>query len=367
MMIHISTNPSPPPYHHYHHRQPQQQQSHSYSPSSSTTTTTTTTLTLTTTMTDELNILQNPENSPSLAPYIVQHYLKTQQCVDCGEKNWMVLENDHGHHEKSTNIHGNSIRTLSKNSTPLKIINELSKCEVVCILCHRIRTHRRWQNQPKKTYAAVRMDQYKTSRRKIVNQIKNTIGSCSCCHLAITPESEYLFDWDHLHPETKIDSISNMVKGSYTLEEITHEIGKCQLLCCKCHRIKNRTDTTEVNTDTLPSSILQQVNQWISQIKPIPTSSSSNSNTSTHKRKTRGQVNHESKKQQKIEQLYTIEQDDNLVQCFKCGTVPQKAMSGNDSWCVRCRRSWETNHGWHLDTSRTADRSKIRTDSNHTK
>ena len=65
-------------------------------------------------------------------------WLKKQECTDCGEKNFRVLELDH-QRDKSYNI------SERISYTPFKtIMKELEKCEVVCANCHRIRTARQF-------------------------------------------------------------------------------------------------------------------------------------------------------------------------------------------------------------------------------
>lgn len=60
-------------------------------------------------------------------------------CVDCGEKNPIVLEFDHVRGEKKCNVsdmgnHSYCFKTIQK---------EIDKCEVRCANCHRIVTHER--------------------------------------------------------------------------------------------------------------------------------------------------------------------------------------------------------------------------------
>jgi hypothetical protein len=68
-----------------------------------------------------------------------RQYLESHPCVDCGEKDIVVLEFDHVGDDKILDIctmvrHGWSIEAISE---------EISKCEVCCANCHRRRTHKR--------------------------------------------------------------------------------------------------------------------------------------------------------------------------------------------------------------------------------
>lgn len=67
----------------------------------------------------------------------VKEYLSTHPCVDCGNDNILVLEFDH--------VTGNKLKAISimvrNGSSIKKIKEEITKCEVRCANCHRIRTH----------------------------------------------------------------------------------------------------------------------------------------------------------------------------------------------------------------------------------
>ena len=65
-------------------------------------------------------------------------YLKSHSCIDCGEKDFAVLEFDHLR-DKSTTI---SVMMNSCFSWD-KVMIEIAKCEVVCANCHRRRTYKR--------------------------------------------------------------------------------------------------------------------------------------------------------------------------------------------------------------------------------
>lgn len=61
------------------------------------------------------------------------NYLKTHPCVDCGEKDFLVLEFDH-RKNKSDNV--SNLMSYSIN----KILKEIEKCDVRCANCHRRKT-----------------------------------------------------------------------------------------------------------------------------------------------------------------------------------------------------------------------------------
>ena len=80
-----------------------------------------------------------------LATYNKQQYKKkladiktASGCVDCGEKNPIVLDFDHLKNKKY-----NISRMIHDGHSWASIKKEIKKCEVVCANCHRIRTHNR--------------------------------------------------------------------------------------------------------------------------------------------------------------------------------------------------------------------------------
>jgi hypothetical protein len=65
---------------------------------------------------------------------IVFYYLKAHPCVDCGERNPVVLEFDHLSSKK------NMISALVRWGSESRLKAEIEKCEVRCANCHRIKT-----------------------------------------------------------------------------------------------------------------------------------------------------------------------------------------------------------------------------------
>jgi hypothetical protein len=69
----------------------------------------------------------------------VEDYLKNHPCVDCGEKDIIVLEFDHVKDKKVINIS----KSVNSGWSIERIKQEIEKCEVRCANCHRRVTHKR--------------------------------------------------------------------------------------------------------------------------------------------------------------------------------------------------------------------------------
>lgn len=68
---------------------------------------------------------------------LLKDYLLGKQCVDCGERDPMVLEFDHVRGVKQGDI-----GTMLSHYCWSRILEELEKCEIRCANCHRRKTAR---------------------------------------------------------------------------------------------------------------------------------------------------------------------------------------------------------------------------------
>lgn len=81
-----------------------------------------------------------------LGPYLLSH-----PCIDCGEKDILVLEFDH----RDRTIKISEIRNIiQRGGTLEKVKNEVEKCDVRCANCHRRKTEKE-NNSWKLKYAPV--------------------------------------------------------------------------------------------------------------------------------------------------------------------------------------------------------------------
>ena len=78
-------------------------------------------------------------------------FLKKHPCVDCGEKDILVLEFDH----KDRSIKDDSVSRIIKRKLSFNtLVKEIAKCEIRCANCHRRKTERE-NNSWKLKYAPV--------------------------------------------------------------------------------------------------------------------------------------------------------------------------------------------------------------------
>ena len=83
---------------------------------------------------------RNRKNRKSQRDFV--NSLKNQPCVDCGKK-YPPYVMDFDHRDK--NLKRGNIGSLVSQAyfNKKKLLEEISKCDLVCANCHRIRTHKR--------------------------------------------------------------------------------------------------------------------------------------------------------------------------------------------------------------------------------
>ena len=132
---------------------------------------------------------------------LIQIY-KNNPCSDCAKLYPSeCMELDHISGDKKYNVA--NMKSMNKN----KIIQEIKKCEVVCSVCHRIRTSKRRGSSKNKYILAFRI---------ILNNLKS--NPCTDCEQIFPPEA---MDFDHINGD-KLFNISNM--WQFPKNDLLHEI-----------------------------------------------------------------------------------------------------------------------------------------------
>lgn len=193
--------------------------------------------------------------------------LKNRPCVDCGQiYESFAMEFDHiGNGDKIKSIS----EMIASHATDEQILKEIQKCELVCVLCHRIRTENR-----SKLYSNSAQSLKRRAGRDYIRSLK--CKPCADCQQERNPVQ---LDFDHKPGSIKKYNISKMTNMSK--ETILAEVSKCDLICVLCHRRRthsrkqyrhNPQDTNHVSLYKFsgPNKLLtdaEVVNQVISSYK----------------------------------------------------------------------------------------------------
>ena len=156
---------------------------------------------------------------------------KNSPCVDCGQiYEFYCMEFDHLNN-KTLSVSA----MITRHWKIERIKEEIAKCEVVCVLCHRLRTIK-YRKQHVKDRISIRPKTIKQQKlreelRKFVDSVKASVA-CVDCNRSFDPCQ---MDFDHRPGTEKKASVSNFAAlGSKKNVEI--EMAKCDLVCVLCHR-----------------------------------------------------------------------------------------------------------------------------------
>lgn len=81
----------------------------------------------------------------------------------------------------------------------------------------------------------------KEKRAAIVNRYKCMKGCADCGIKGLPP---YVYDLDHLDPESKLDHVSVLINQVRPWNIIRKEVLKCEVVCANCHRIRTEERRT---------------------------------------------------------------------------------------------------------------------------
>lgn len=147
--------------------------------------------------------------------------IRQKGCVDCKIKN-VAFHFDHRNPlEKIDAV----CRYRYWACKPLsEFVNEIKKCDCVCIPCHKRRTRERnpAKNPPPKAVVLSKLKELEIARN---------IGYCQCGCGKLLNEND--MEFHHVDPSTKIAAVSSLRKRPRMHEE---EIKKCIVITSKCHK-----------------------------------------------------------------------------------------------------------------------------------
>lgn len=178
---------------------------------------------------NNLNKLRNYTNTKRAARIKWFYEIKSNvPCYDCG-KIYEPYCMDYDHNVEK----GNKIKDVSRmvldNTPKILIIEEIKKCDLVCLLCHNKRTFDRF-NQSLGNIRKYKAHQLRNI--EIINNFKNK--PCTICS---NKYEAFNMQIDHIDPSTKLYNACQL--KSRKTNVLYEELNKCQVLCALCHRKKS--------------------------------------------------------------------------------------------------------------------------------
>lgn len=101
------------------------------------------------------------------------------------------------------------------------VLNEIAKCDLVCVCCHRLRTYGGDANYRSRLYLW---------QKTALTQLKSATPCLDCSGLFDACQ----MDFDHVVPGSKVENVARAI-GRQT-ELLLAEVAKCHLVCANCHR-----------------------------------------------------------------------------------------------------------------------------------
>lgn len=157
---------------------------------------------------------------------LIEH-LRRHPCADCGEDDMVVLECDH----VAGKAH--AIAALVAAAAPLAALrDELARCEVVCVNCHRHRTAARagWR-RARADWETHLSQGGSPADRNLLYLFRHLVDhGCQDCRTA----DLVVLECDHVG--TKRGLVTRMAARGCSLDTLAAELVQCEVVCANCHR-----------------------------------------------------------------------------------------------------------------------------------
>lgn len=161
--------------------------------------------------------------------------LRRVPCADCGLC-FRPHQMDFDHRDPSTKLFSVMTGRAMLMSTG-KVLAEVSKCDIVCVSCHRLRTRRqhRFRQSGSVPGTSKRLDARRATWRRqaaMLDRLRDV--PCADCGGRFPPCA---MDFDHRDPAKKESRVPAMI-GRAGDARILAEAAKCDIVCANCHRVR---------------------------------------------------------------------------------------------------------------------------------
>lgn len=164
---------------------------------------------------------------------ILLEYLSTHPCVQCGERNPVLLELNHV--DPRTKV-GNVSELARSGCSRQRLQSEMAKCEVMCANCHQRFT---WSTRPAHyrrpadSIANPLVASFRAAANARNHELVLQVLSDARCADCREPDPLVL-QFDHI--TDKIDDIAWLVGSGCSPIRLRRELSKCEIRCANCHR-----------------------------------------------------------------------------------------------------------------------------------
>jgi len=172
-------------------------------------------------------VLRAKERRRARARAIVLRYLADHPCRDCVERDAVVLEFDHTRDKV-----GNVSKMIADGASPAALREELGKCDVVCVNCHRRRTATRaaWL----RLSPTWQLELGAATSIKARNQLHVYKALVACGCIDCGSRDLVVLDFDHVGP--KRGAVCQLAARGASIATLDAEIAHCEVRCANCHR-----------------------------------------------------------------------------------------------------------------------------------
>lgn len=157
--------------------------------------------------------------------FLIAGMKHNKRCGDCGIVfPYFLLEYDHVRGSKAFRVGAAQQLKFSH----ARLLDEIAKCELVCVNCHRRRTYVR---KFMKTGGPAGKRLARTAAG-VLRALKRR-SRCVDCKVR---HPYFLLDLDHLRDKTL--ALSRLVSSALSMRTLRAELAKCEVVCANCHRAR---------------------------------------------------------------------------------------------------------------------------------
>lgn len=175
----------------------------------------------------------------------VLEILRSSQCADCGITDTTVLEFDH-RGAKSAAVSA----LLAQACSLTRLKDEIAKCEVVCVNCHRRRTARDHGWRRARTDWRGAAARHAPRERRNIDHLYGVLEDRGCSDCG--ERDLVVLDFDHVGAKSGL--VTRLAREGASRATLERELAECVVRCGNCHRRRTSSQLGHYRTvsDVVP-------------------------------------------------------------------------------------------------------------------